>query len=136
MRFFVVVGFMLSIAGCSLLGISTGDLTLTTDQQVYATNDTVGLTIENDTNLRYEMGTFCFARLERQNGAAWQTVEPSEERVCTLPLFGLPPGEQLEGGFLLYDDLKAGTYRLVQRVYRDISEDEGVPVASNPFEVR
>ena len=136
MRLVVVFTFSLLLAGCSLLDNSTEILVLSTDQQTYASGATVELVLENRSSVRYEMGTFSCASVERQAESGWQTVEPSEERFCTLQLYVLSPSERLEGSFLLHDDLDAGTYRLVQQVFRDIAEDNGIRVASNSFDVQ
>ena len=122
------------LIGCSVFGPGTSALTIATSGGVYAPGAEVEVRLANESGGAVEFGSITCAALERRDGADWVVIESL--RVCAAILYTLGPGEVLDSVFPLDETLVAGTYRLVHRVYGDISEDEGFVVHSTLFEVR
>ncbi|NNF57985.1 MAG: hypothetical protein HKN04_07055 [Rhodothermaceae bacterium] len=135
MRILAILGFSLLLVGCSLLEPEDlGEVTLTTGSNAYAAGEDAEVRLENTSGGVIEFGALACVAFERHDGNDWVLIESL--RVCTANLHTLQVGEALDTTILLDASLVPGRYRLVHRVYRDITEDEGVVIYSNPFEIR
>jgi hypothetical protein len=76
----------------------------------------------------------CFHALERRSNDDWAAAEEQEDRVCTLVLHILPPGDTARYDTTLPDPLPAGEYRYRVTVHF-MDRDEHRDQASDPFQV-
>lgn len=93
--------------------------------------DTITITLDNTSSATVGYN-LCTSSLERRTGDEWQPV-PSD-RVCTMELRMLEPGEQAGFPLPLPPDLTPGEYRVVTGLH-PTDADERVDVASTPFTV-
>lgn len=108
------------------------DLALTVQPDPARPGQPVELTLRNGTaaDVGYNL---CTSGLERRAGESWQAV-PSD-RVCTMELRLLPPGDQARYPLDLEPELAPGEYRFRTRVERMQTGDRE-DVVSRPFQVR
>jgi hypothetical protein len=93
--------------------------------------DSVTLTLEN--GLAQPIGyNLCTSGLERQDGEDWQPV-PSD-RVCTMELRLLEPGERASFTLQLQPELTGGVYRFRTNVER-MEAGESDVAQTGPFRV-
>ena len=87
---------LLLLGGCDLLGLSgSGDVVLTTVEDVYAPGEALALRIKNNTSETIGFN-LCFSGIERQVGDGWRPlVEP--DKTCPLYLKLLEPGKTTTG---------------------------------------
>lgn len=101
-----------------------GGATLTLDRSAYAAGGevTMRITSQSSDTLGYNP---CSSRtVERQQGDRW-VVHPEPDRVCTMEIRFLLPGQTATAGTNLPSDLGAGTYRIVLTLR---PEDGSTPV--------
>lgn len=96
-----------------------------------AAGEEVTLTLSNGTNgvIGYNL---CASSLERRSGGGWQPAP--EDRVCTMELRTLQPGDEVAQSLRLPDVLATGDYRYATTVERT-AERTREAVASNPIRV-
>lgn len=107
------------------------DVVLRVEPDRTAPGETVELVLHNGSQggIGYNL---CTSALERRVGEGWEPV-PSD-RVCTMELRMLEPGQDARYPLELPQDLAAGTYRASTNVERmETGAREGV--TSNTFEV-
>lgn len=112
-------------------GASPDDVRLTVEPEAVAAGDSVTLVLTNGSS--GEIGyNLCTSDLERRRDGGWEPV-PSD-RVCTMELRLLPPGDDARYSLAIRSDLPRGEYRYRTDVTRQ--EDGGpVDVASEAFRV-
>lgn len=127
-------------AGCNLIRQTlppSADVALTTNAVAYAPGGEVQLTLRNIYSQRIGYN-LCSSQLERTVNGSWERVD--EDRVCTMELRLLGPGEEATYTIKLPGTLADGTYRYVTNV--DSMDDTTKPpgddghLTSNPFEVQ
>ena len=117
MRTIPLLGCLLLLVACgpSIQGEGEGDaVSLRAEPSTAAPGDTVELILANrsDATLGYNL---CSSGMERRTGTNWAPV-PSD-RMCTMELRMLPPGESARFPIGLDSDLSAGEYRFVTTVH-------------------
>jgi hypothetical protein len=117
MRILLLLGCVLLLAACgpSIRGEGEGDaVTLRAEPSTAAPGDTVELILTNQSGgtLGYNL---CSSGMEQRAGASWTSV-PSN-RMCTMELRMLPPGESARFPLGLESGLSAGEYRFVTTVH-------------------
>jgi hypothetical protein len=97
-----------------------------------APGDSVVLVMDNASGepIGYNL---CTSTLERRVGESWQPV-PSD-RICTLELRTLDPGQEARFAFMLEEDISAGEYRAVTGVEL-LQSGEWIDVASEQFRIQ
>ena len=90
---------------------------------------TLVLRNESDAAIGYNL---CTSGLFRQSGAEWEQVP--EDRICTLELRILPPGEQADFTLQLPLGLESGTYRYQTSIDGPGTGESG-QVSAPPFAV-
>ena len=124
---------LLALAACgpSMQAGASSDVTLTVEPQTVATGGSVTLSLRNDSE--NEVGyNLCSSGLEQNVDGTWTAV-PSD-RVCTMELRLLHPGEEATYPLELPISVQPGEYRFVTNVDMAAVEDFG-PVRSDPFRV-
>jgi hypothetical protein len=97
-----------------------------------AAGDSITLVLENGSPDRIGYN-LCTSDLQRSNDGGWETV-PSD-RVCTMELRTLPPGERARYPLSLASGLAEGEYRYRTRVER-LERGDRSDVPSEVFRVR
>ena len=122
---------VLAACGPSMQAGNSSDVTLTVEPQTVAPAGSITLTLRNasESEVGYNL---CSSGLEQNVGGTWTAV-PSD-RVCTMELRLLPPGEETTYPLELPISVEPGEYRFVTNVDMAAVEDFG-PVRSDPFEV-
>ncbi|MBW3554062.1 MAG: hypothetical protein KY466_11150 [Gemmatimonadetes bacterium] len=93
----------------------SGDASLTVEPEVAQPGDSVVLLLRNTS--REAIGyNLCTSRLERRDEGDWLRLPP--DRVCTMELRTLPPGEVARYALELPADLAAGSYRYLAMIAR------------------
>lgn len=131
MRFLVVTA-LLALTGCTqALQNGAGPVSLMVEPQALAPGDSLTLILRNDsqTEIGYNL---CSSGLEQNADGGWRTV-PSD-RVCTMELRMLAPGEVARYPLELELGLTPGEYRYVTQAGSLEGGDRG-PVRSAPFRV-
>ena len=111
---------------------SSSDVRLRIEPTAAAPGDSVALVLDNGSAeiVGYNL---CTTTLDRRSGEAWEPV--ASDRVCTMELRMLQPGQEARITLALPADLAPGEYRAVTGVERmDAGERTGV--ATEPFQVR
>jgi hypothetical protein len=123
---------VLFLAACATAGndaTETG-LALSASPAAAAAGETITLTLSNGS--AWPVGyNLCTSALERRVGDAWQPVP--EDRICTMELRSLDPGESADQPIELAPTLEPGDYRYTATV-----EDRGSmeQVSTAPFQIR
>lgn len=113
------------------LNAAGGDQVLSTDRQSYSAGTTVSLRLKN--SYRHALGyNLCQAVLERESGASWRAAEFENDRVCTMELRLLQPGDSVVTSRRLDGRLAEGNYRFRTTV-ENMSTGSREPVTSNTF---
>lgn len=133
----VVLAAGLLWAGCSNVDGSrqSSDVAFTTDDDTYSAGDEVVLTLRNlyDQPIGYNL---CSSGLQRDVNGEWEPVV--EDRICTMQLDILEPGEVDSYAVELPDTLADGSYRYNTSIQgmRDTNEPPGQQaLATPPFQV-
>ena len=121
----------LSIAACSARTNGTAEIELRAEPIALQAGDTATIILRNNSNvtLGYNL---CPTALERKDGEAWQAI-PSD-RMCTMELRMLEPGQEARYQYPLPGNLIAGEYRFVTGVNR-MPAGDAIGVATEPFRV-
>jgi hypothetical protein len=110
-------------------GGATDELRLTVSPDPASAGQMVTLTLHNGT--AEEIGyNLCTSGLQREVDGSWQQVP--EDRICTMELRLLPPGEEAIFPLEL-PATPAGTYRYVNRLERGAAMQD---VHGEPFRIR
>jgi len=114
----------------------TGGVTLSLDKTAYAPGAAVVMTINSQRadTLGYNQ---CSDRsVERETASGW-VEHPEPDRMCTMELRLLKPGETATAQTNVPADVTAGTYRIVLRLRPERADAPGTPVTavSAPFRV-
>ncbi len=121
------------MAACSSAGMqdTTADVNLSVEAVPALPGDSVTLVLENasETEVGYNL---CPSTLVRQSSDEWIAV-PSD-RICTMELRMLQPGQSDRFTLTLPEDIAPGTYRFETMVERTDAGPRG-PLLSAPFEV-
>lgn len=125
-----VIALALACAPSPDSGVA-GDVRLSVEPEAPSAGDSITLELSNasDEAVGYNL---CTSSLERLSGGEWRAV-PSD-RVCTMELRTLPPGERARYALILPPDLSPGEYRYVTRVER-LDAGEGSVLRSGTFRV-
>lgn len=113
---------------------ASGDVTLTLDATTYKPSAEVRMTIASRArdNLGYNP---CGNRvIERQAGTSW-VLHPEPDRVCTMEIRFLRPGETVAATTSLPADLSPGTYRIVLTLTPETGGGSPVRAISPTFRV-
>jgi hypothetical protein len=107
------------------------DVQLTAQPTPRTAGDSISLVLANRSSgtVGYNL---CTSSLQRRSGDGWHPVP--EDRVCTLELRMLPPGEQARFGLALPSQLEAGDYRYATRV-ENIDTGEAGEALTEPFRI-
>lgn len=107
------------------------DLVLRVAPATVEPGDSVTLVLVNESSgaIGYNL---CTSALQRQSGGEWQRV--ASERVCTLELRTLEPGNEDDYTLTLPEDLAAGEYRFITSIERMATGDR-VGLTSEPIQV-
>lgn len=114
MRGFLLVGLMSLVAACATgLQTGAGGISLSAQPQALAAGETITLTLRNDSpgDVGYNL---CSSTLEQRVGEGWQPV--ATDRVCTMELRTLAPGQVATYPMELPAAATAGEYRYVTAV--------------------
>lgn len=113
-------------------------VTLSLDKTEYVPGATAVMTIHSQRADTLGYNPCSNRSVERQSPSGW-VVHPEPNRVCTMELRLLLPGETQTAQTDVPADLAAGTYRVVLRLRRERSdpagEDVTVTAVSAPFRV-
>lgn len=116
----------------------TGGVTLSLDKTAYAPGATAVMTIRSQRADTLGYNPCSNRSVEGQSPSGW-VVHPEPNRVCTMELRLLLPGETQTAETDVPADLPAGTYRVVLRLRRERSDPAGpditVTAVSAPFRV-
>ncbi len=128
-KMFFILAF--GIAACSARPNGTADVELRVEPTTLQAGDTATLILRNNSSvtLGYNL---CPTALERKDGEMWQAI-PSE-RMCTMELRMLEPGQEASYRYGLPTDLVAGDYRFVTGVNR-MPDGDGTGVASETVRI-
>lgn len=131
MRLLVLTALLALTACGQALQNGAGPVSLMVEPQTVAPGDSLTLILRNDSPA--EIGyNLCSSGLEQNVDGGWRTV-PSE-RVCTMELRMLAPGEVARYPLQLELGLAPGDYRYVTQAGSMEGGDRG-PVRSAPFRV-
>lgn len=121
----------LGIAACSARTNGTAEVELRAEPTTLQAGDTATIVLRNNSNstIGYNL---CPSALERKDGEAWQQI-PSD-RMCTMELRMLEPGQEARYPYVLPTDLAAGEYRFVTGVNR-MPAGDAIGVATEPFRI-
>lgn len=104
----------LVLAGCGVTNESEllGAIRLSVSPRTASTSDTLHLSLTNFslTSAGYNL---CHVGLQRRVGDAWVRSTWGSDRVCTMELRGLRPGQSATGRVALDGSVLPGTYRIV-----------------------
>ena len=115
------------------LGAVGAEGVLSTDREAYEAPATAVVRLKNPHP--FALGyNLCTSVLERQIGDSWRTSELGNDRVCTMELRILKPGETATFSAELDGRLPAGSYRYRTSVER-MGEGTSEQVASNTFRI-
>lgn len=114
MRGLLLAGAVSFLAACaSGLQTGAGGISLSLQPQAVAAGETITLTLRNDSSA--DVGyNLCSSTLEQRVGDAWQPV--ATDRVCTMELRTLPPGQVTTYPMEIPAQAAAGEYRYVTAV--------------------
>lgn len=129
MRTIVVAALLL--CACSTLQSGADNVSLAVDPASAAPGDSITLTLTNGTSTQIGYN-LCTTGLERQQGSGWEAV-PSD-RVCTMELRTLEPGQQTSYRSTLPDPLPPGDYRAFTTVEM-MGAGDRVTVRTDTFRV-
>lgn len=133
MRFYFSMLFLAIIGGCVTTNgtVDVNDLTLHVSPDQPARGEQVTLILRNQSAAMAGYN-LCTSSLMRQVPDGWQPV-PSD-RVCTMELRTLEPGDEASFPLQLEVDLASGTYRFETRV--ELLETGGSEqIATEPFAI-
>jgi hypothetical protein len=99
---------------------------------LHGTGDTITVTLSNRSSgdVGYNL---CPSRLEQRSGSSWVHVPPVPERVCTMELRLLPPGQAASARLVYVRPLPQGEYRVTTGV--ELPGGSWTTVRSNSFTV-
>lgn len=128
MRMILLVGTILLGACGQAMQAAGGDpVSLSVEPLTVSAGGSVELILQNHSST--EVGyNLCTSSLERRTDSGWEAV-PSD-RVCTMELRTLPPGEEAHFTLDLPAELAPGEFRAVNNLTR-----ERAPVRSGTFQV-
>jgi hypothetical protein len=93
----------------------TADVALSVQPPTATPGDSLTLTLTLSNESSGPVGyNLCSSRLERSAGNDWEPIR--ENRMCTLELRTLPPGEQTTYSVQLPPDIEPGEYRFATNV--------------------
>ena len=131
----LLCAFLLLLAGCDLLGLGgSGEITLTTAEDVYAPGEVVGLRVKNGTSQTIGFN-LCAAEIEYRVEGQWSPAT-EDEVICLDILYTLKPGKTFTDFRQLSERLPGGTYRIRDTFSGESGDDGPFMVASNAFAVR
>lgn len=109
----------------------SGNVGLAVEPEIAQPGDSVVLLLRNGSGeaIGYNL---CTSRLERREDGEWQRLPP--DRVCTMELRTLPPGEEARFPLALPADLDPGSYRYLAMIARLEARSRDT-VATERFEV-
>lgn len=111
----LVVGIVLLVAyGAWVAGLASS-LKITVEGGPYSGGEIVSFWVENNGVRTIKSNPCVDGRLERMVNGSWRGVS-LPNKSCFLELGIYRPGNRRFGGFALPEDLKAGTYRVIQEV--------------------
>lgn len=99
-------------AGCQVMNPAPQDVTLTATR---GSADTIMITLFNRSSR--DVGyNLCASALERRSGSNWVPVPTVPDRVCTMELRMLPPGQRASYRSVYVTPLQPGEYRVTTGV--------------------
>lgn len=110
-----VIALVLACSPSPRSDVSDGDVRLSVEPVEVSAGDSIKLVLDNQSSDRIGYN-LCTSALERSRDSDWEAV-PSD-RVCTMELRTLPPGEQARYPLSLPSGLAAGEYRYTTKVER------------------
>jgi hypothetical protein len=132
-RFHLILLALLVTSGCTgLRSEADPGIQLRVEATPAAPGDSLVLLLDNasDEPIGYNL---CTSNLERQVGVSWQPV--ASDRICTLELRTLDPGQDARFAFMLEENVSPGEYRAVTGVEL-LQSGEWIDVASEPFRIQ
>jgi hypothetical protein len=130
----LLFAFALTISACSLTGSDESPrdgLDFRVEAEQRAPGDSVEVQLRNRTESSSYLINLCLSTLERREGVRWVGVDRGG--VCTLALYGLPPGETARFIVSLPDTLTStGTHRFTTTVERR-RDNRRFDVSTNTF---
>lgn len=111
------------------------EVTLTLDRTSYSSGADVTMRIQNSGRDTLGYNPCSNRVVERQDGSSWTAV-PEPNRMCTMELRLLNPGQTQTAGTDLPSPLPAGTYRIALTLGRQTTAGGSVRAVSGPFSIR
>ena len=136
LRGFSLCVFLLLLGGCDLLSPLTGsgDVTLTTTEDVYAPGKAVTLRVKNGTSRTIGFN-LCAAAVEYRAENQWSPAVENDI-VCLDILYMLKPGKTSTDARQLSERLPTGTYRIRGTFSDEDGDSEPFMATSNTFTVQ
>lgn len=136
-RFPVLAAALVGVA-CATTPQGSTPVEARTTTELYFTGEVAEVELTNHSGRELGYNLCASMELDRRVGAEWVPLARDADRICTLELRLVPPGESRTGQVQVPEDLEPGVYRFrfVGLAWVDGSEPPPGPVLTREFEVR